>query len=258
MDKKELRSMTKNRGLMLGLGLVALLGLSASEARAATMTLTVTASTGTFTFTGTATGVSPNLTVLNADLAGTGYSFTALGGSSNNGFATTNAFVADSGTLQRAGGTGGTLTITVTEDGFTAPASGAGNTMQSTQGATFTNTTTTSSQSDVGNFNDLPGGSVNQSLPTAPSTLFGTTSASQSASASSGLPTYMTPFTLTSTTTINMGAASSSSPGNDVFTSTTSVSATVVPEPASLVMMVTGMPLPLVVMGLLRRRRGTA
>jgi len=251
--------MMKNRGLMLGLGLVALLGLSASEARAATMTLTVTASTGTFTFTGTATGVSPNLTILNGDLVGTGYSFTALGGSSNNGFATTNAFIADSGTLQfTAGGTGGPLIITVTEDGFTAPASGAGNTMQSTQGATFTNTTATSSQSDVGNFSDLPGGSVNQSLPTAPPTLFGTTSASQSASATSGLPTYMTPFTLTSTTTINMGAASSSSPGNDVFTSTTSVSATVIPEPASLVMMMTGMPLPLVVMGLLRRRRGTA
>jgi hypothetical protein len=33
---------------------------------------------------------------------------------------------------------------------------------------------------------------------------------------------------------------------------------TSIPEPASLVMMLTGMPLPLVVLGLLRRRRAAA
>jgi hypothetical protein len=249
--------MMKHRGLILALGLTALLGLSARESRAANMQLLVIYGGSTFTFTGTQNAVTPSLTVLNGDLAGSGYSFTGIGGSSNNGFATTNAFVADSGTLQvTAGGTGGPLTIIVTETGFTAPASGTGNTMLSTQGATFTNTTTASSQMDVGNFMD--NGSVNQSLPTSPSTLFGTTPASQSASATAGLPAYAIPFTLTSTTMINMGAASSSSPGNDVFTSTTSVQATVVPEPASLILTLTGMPLPLVVMGLLRRRRAAA
>ena len=221
------------------------------------MSLEVIYGGSTFTFTGTQNAVSPSLTVLNGDLAGSGYSFTGIGGSSNNGFATTNAFVADSGTLTfTAGGTGGPLTIIVTEGGFTAPASGFGNNMMSTQGATFTNTTTTSSQSDVGNFTD--NGVVNQNLPTSPSTLVATTPASQSASASSGLPPYVTPFTLTSTTTINLSAASSASPGNDVFTSTTSVSAQAVPEPASVILMLTGMPLPLVVMGLLRRRRAAA
>lgn len=250
--------MMKHRGLILALGLTALLGLSARESRAANMTLTVVYNGTTFTpFTGTMNAVTPSLTVLNGDLAGSGYSFTGIGGSSNNGFATSNAFVADSGTLQfTAGGTGGTLTIIVSETGFTAPASGTGNTMMSTQGATFTNTTAASSQSDVGNFMDS--GAVNQNLPTSPSTLFGTTMASQSSSATAGLPAYAIPFTLTSTTTINMGAASSSSPGNDVFTSTTSVQSTVVPEPASLILTLTGMPLPLVVMGLLRRRRAAA
>jgi hypothetical protein len=247
--------MMKHRGLILALGLTALLGLSARETRAANMTLDVIYGGSTFQFTGGANAVTANLTVLNGDLAGSGYSFTSLGGSSNNGFATTNAFVADSGTLQfSAGGTGGPLTIIVTEGGFTAPASGASNTMKSTQGATFTNTTSSTSQSDVGNFND--GHAVDQSLPTSPMTLFGTTSNSQSASNSSGLPTYVVPFTLTTTTTISMGAVSS--PASDVFTSTTSVSAPIVPEPSSLILTLTGMPLPLVVMGLLRRRRAAA
>jgi hypothetical protein len=35
-------------------------------------------------------------------------------------------------------------------------------------------------------------------------------------------------------------------------------STTVIPEPASLILMLTGMPLPLVVMGLIRRRRAAA
>ena len=134
------------------------------------MTLEVIYGGCTFTFTGTQTAVSPSLTVLNGDLAGSGYSFTGIGGSSNNGFATTNAFVADSGTLTfTSGGTGGPLTIIVTEGGFTAPASGASNTLMSTQGATFTGTTAASSQSDVGNFTDS--GAVNQNLPTSPPTL---------------------------------------------------------------------------------------
>jgi len=249
--------MMKHRGLLLALGLTALLGLSARETRAANMTLEVIYGGSTFTFTGTQNAVSPSLTVLNGDLVGSGYTFTGIGGSSNNGFSTSSAFVTDSGTLQfTSGGTNGPLTIVVTQGGFTAPASGASNTMMSTQGATFTGTTAASSQSDVGNFTDS--GAVNQNLPTSPSTLFGTTSMSQIANATAGLPAYAIPFTLTTTTTINLTAASSASPGNDVFTSTVQVMAQVVPEPASMIMMLTGMPLPLVVMGLLRRRRAAA
>jgi hypothetical protein len=39
---------------------------------------------------------------------------------------------------------------------------------------------------------------------------------------------------------------------------TNKVTVTGIPEPASVVMMLTGMPLPLVVLGLLRRRRAAA
>jgi hypothetical protein len=248
--------MMKHRGLILALGLTALLGLSARESRAANMTLEVIYGGTTYITTGSATAVTANLTVLNGDLAGSGYTFSGLSGSSNNTTATSNAFVNDSGTLNFApGGAGGTLTIIVSESGFTAPASGTGNSLSSSQGATYANTTASSSQSDVGNFNDGKG--VNKSLPTVAPTLFGTTTMSQIGNATTSLPAYATPFTLTTTTTISLGASSSST-ASDVFTSQTLISSNPVPEPASLIMMLTGMPLPLVVVGLLRRRRAAA
>jgi len=85
--------MMKNRRLLLALGLTALLGLSARETHAETMSLSVIYGGSTFSFSGSQTGVTADLTVLNGDLAGSGYSFTNLGGSSNNGSATTRAFV---------------------------------------------------------------------------------------------------------------------------------------------------------------------
>ena len=52
--------------------------------------------------------------------------------------------------------------------------------------------------------------------------------------------------------TINLTA------GSNQFSVAARFNANAVPEPASIIMMLTGMPLPLVVMGLLRRRRAAA
>jgi hypothetical protein len=95
-------------------------------------------------------------------------------------------------------------------------------------------------------------------LATVPPTLLGNTPIAQDGTAMAGLPPYGLPFQLTNTTTIVLDSLSTDPafPGNDVFTGTTSVLA--IPEPASLIMMVTGMPVSLVVMGLFRRRRGAA
>jgi hypothetical protein len=237
----------------LGLGLAALIGLSAPEARAATMTMNVIFGGSTFSFTGTATSVAPSLTVINGDLAGSGYSFSSLGGSSNNVGTPALAFVSESFDLDRTGGTGGPLVIQVTEGGFTDPASATGNSWMVNHTATFTGDTATSSQTNVGNFTDS--GAVNVNLSPVPSPLFGTTSAAQSGTATHALSPYAIPFTLTTTTTINLAQVGTSD-ANDVGTSTVSVAG--VPEPASLILMLTGMPLPLVVMGLLRRRRRAA
>jgi hypothetical protein len=262
MEKKELQSMKKHRGLFLSLGLAALLSLSARQASAETMSLTVFLNgVNIYSTVGGPQSVTADTDptgALNTALLGTGYSFSSLSGQSNlPGDSVVGAFVSDSGNVSfAAGGTGGTLMIVVTEDGFMAPASGAGNQLLSNQTATFTGTTGASSQSYVGNFNDHAG--VNQDLATVPPTLFGNTPIAQDASAMAGLPPYALPFQLTNTTTIVLDSLSTdpSFPGNDVFTGTTSVLA--IPEPASLIMMATGMPVSLVVMGLRRRRRRAA
>jgi hypothetical protein len=270
MEKKEQYSMKKQRGLFLGLGLAMLLGLSARESRAETLTLSVFmngSSTPIFSQTGTAQSVSltpTQLNNLNSALNGTGYSFTGLSGASNwtSPANASMAFVTDNGNVSytgAAGSTGGTLTIVVTESGFGAPASGAGNQLLVNQASGFSGASANSSQTYTGNFTDS--GSVNMNLATNPLTL--TPASATIATGTAPLGAYVTPFTLTNTTTIALGIPGNATtpipPANDVFSGSTTVSAgAVVPEPASLVMMVTGMPLPLVVMGLLRRRRAAA
>jgi len=254
--------MKKHRGQFWALGLAALLGLAATEVQAASMSLTVYLDgTAIYNKVGTQTGVTADTSdtgPLNTALAGTGYSFTGLSGSSNNPGTSSSVggFISDAGNVSfTSGGTGGLLTIVVTEDGFTAPASGLGNSLQSNSTATFTGTTGASNQTYDSTFTDSASPPLTATAPTI--TFLGNTSNAQSDTTSAPLGTYVVPYTLTSTTNIKLDAAGSSSPGNDVFTGTTSVLGAV-PEPASLIMMVTGMPLPLVVMGLLRRRRAAA
>jgi len=246
--------MKTHRGLFLSLGLLALLGVSAREVKAETMQLTVLLNgTQIYDTLGGPTGVAAT-GALNTALLGTGYSFTNLGGSSNFTGSTgdTFAFVADSGTLTRSGGTGGELTIIVTEGGWMSPTSSTATMFQTNQGATFSGATGGSNKTYVGSLNGISQG-------TTPPTLFGTTSVAQSATMTTPLApgAYSIPFTLTNTTTMTLDQASSGSKASNVFTGTTSITGAV-PEPASLIMMVAGMPLPLVVMGLLRRRRAAA
>jgi hypothetical protein len=268
MEEKELDSMMKHRGLFLGLGLAALLGLSAREVSAAPMSLTVELNgTSIYSVGGSNTAVTANVGNLNTLLNGTGYSFSSLSGSSNypgDTNPTVGGYVSNSGNLTFApGGTGGTLTIIVNETGFQEPASGAGEVLVGAATANYSGAAAGSAspltptyQQFMGTFVDAVPSTVN--TPTITQVANGTASDDHSGSASAPLPLYVTPYSLTNTTTINLtSAAPGNSSSNDVFTGKTSV-VTMVPEPASLVMMVTGMPLPLVVMGLLRRRRAAA
>jgi hypothetical protein len=77
-----------------------------------------------------------------------------------------------------------------------------------------------------------------------------------SATSSTGFSPFLIPYTLTSMTVLNVDPATAAG-GSVGFTNKVTVT-NVIPEPASLVMMLTGMPLPLVVLGLLRRRRAAA
>jgi hypothetical protein len=70
------------------------------------------------------------------------------------------------------------------------------------------------------------------------------------------LPGYTTPYTLFAQATILISGNDKPSNASDAAQGTATVTA--VPEPASLVMLLTGMPVPLVVLGMLRRRKAMA
>jgi hypothetical protein len=250
--------MMKHRGLFLGLGLVALFSLSAREVNAAPMTLVVELNNVVvFSINGSADNqaVTANTTNLNNAMGTSGYVWSGLSGSSNfPGDNTVGGFVTTNGNVSFQGGTGGTLTIIVFESGFTGPASGAGNDLQSTSAATITGADSSSLHQETGTFTD----SASNSVSLVNQQFNGGTSAAQSDTQSTGLNPWVGSYTLMNTTVLNLATGSANSPSNNVFTATTSVLPAGVPEPASLIMMVTGMPLPLVVMGLLRRRRAAA
>jgi hypothetical protein len=253
--------MSRLRGLFFSLGLAAMASLMAGEARSETLTLSVFAGTDTsapalYSTVGGATLVTADTTILNGALAGAGfgaYSFGVLGGNSNNPGSTTigvGAFILTTGSLiVTAGGSGeGTpITVVLTEGGFTLPTNGPS--VSDTATANIGGASS-ASQSSTGIFMDATGATVN--TPT------GLLTSSGSTTTTSPLGAYMTPFTLTSVTTLSLTSQSRNPliPGANGFTQLVSVQA--IPEPASLVMMLTGMPLPLVVLGLLRRRRAAA
>jgi hypothetical protein len=252
--------MSRLRGLFFCLGLAAMTGLMAGETRAETLTLSVFAGTDTtapaiYSIAGNQTAVTADTGILNGNLAAAGfgaYSFTNLGGSSNNPGSTLlgdlgGAFILTSGNLVvTPGGSGESTPISVvlTEDGFVLPS--ASSSLVETGTANIAGAT--GSLDSSGTLTDATGASTPVSITTL------TTSGIQTASVNPG--TYVTPFALTTQTTLVLDSASSLN-GSNGFSQKLQV-ASAIPEPASLVMMLTGMPLPLVVMGLLRRRRAAA
>jgi hypothetical protein len=270
MEKKELQRMMKHRGLFWSLGLIAALAMSAREANASPMSLTVYVDGGVvYSTSGDDTSVTADTVALNSALNGTAYSFTGLSGASN--FPGTSGpvggFISVAGNISYDPAIGGTDTIKIvfSEGGFTSPSAAPGNQLVSTATANYSGTSPGTAsplgptyQTYDGAFADSSSPQVTATTPTITLLSTGGAADNHTDASSSPLGQYVTTYTLTGTLNINMNA-SSASPSNNVFTAKTSVlPALVTPEPASLVMMVTGMPLPLVVMGLLRRRRAAA
>jgi hypothetical protein len=233
----------------------------ANEARAASLTLTVlSGSTTIYTTTGGATKVTADINALNAALVGAGlggYTFSSLGGSSNNPGTSGPAggYIITGGTLDvttGGAGAGTPLKIVLTEGGFTSPSSGALESLSDTATSNYAGVVAGSTQTNVGNFVDSS--VVNMSTPPITHTFAG--KPGFSTTSLMGLPSYVTAYTLTSTMTVSLTADPSGTKGSDGFTDQVTVSS--IPEPASLVLMLTGMPLPLVVLGLLRRHRAAA
>jgi hypothetical protein len=278
--------MLKLRRLLSSLALSAVVGLMASECRAETisMTVSVTGAAAPLVLDGLA-GVTPGatsynvsgnagpgnypgtgaFTAINAYLAanGSAYQLTALAGQSNFPGSPLPASLSLTGDIH-AVATGGSnlgLTITETESGFTNPPPGSV--------ATLTSST-------VGNFNNQPAGGGHDShsllnaiaTPTSGhfSTGIGPNPGELTPPSSVPIPSVPTLYTLTNV--ITWGATGGTPPLGKPATGAADITETsfgvvaavgTVPEPASLVVFLTGMPLPLaVVFGLMRRRRGAA
>jgi hypothetical protein len=260
MEKKELHNMKKHRGLCLGLGLAALLALSTTEASAGPITLVLTYSGGSTTIvsggpgsqTGsTANNFTANTATVNGDIGSTGLTFSGIQGLSNNPGAASGATLNLSGGVSYSGTGTGTITITLYQTGFTIP-SGPG-TLVSSSGANYNSAmgSTQMSYSALNNAATYVG-----ATPTPTSMYTATTSGVQALSNGTGTSVGVTAnpagYTLVDTTTITLKGAGAVDGFSD------NAKFTAVPEPASIIMMLTGMPLPLVVMGLLRRRRVAA
>jgi hypothetical protein len=244
--------MSKTRRLLLAVCLAAVLGLSASEARAGNVTLTLTwagGTTGPIDFTSpfaqlgsTADLLTIDTSVLNAFIGGNGsdFMFSELGASSNNPGDPTGSVLRETGTGVLSG-TGGdqNISIVASQDGFMQP-SGAG-TLTSQSTANFSGT-------EVGS--QMSNGSLD-SKSTAfamygPPGGFGVESTGAVGNAAG--------YTLIASTAMDLtgSAIGASDQMSNRVMFVNSVSA---PEPTSLVMLAVGMPLSLVVLRRVRRRR---
>lgn len=248
------------------LGLAALCGLLASEARAAaTISMTITLGGGTvinvdtFRTGGSATNYGiVNLTNLNQALAnaGSAYQFTGFGGGSNN------AGTSSQGQLSLTGGieilstntnTDFGLTIKETEGSFTAP-SGKSGTLQSASSATFANqaagpgqTATSAYESVTTNPYSVNSGGVNDTSGEGNKT-------------SANIPAWVTPYTMSNSLSFSLvqqtGLDVTDQYGLTATVSTLTIAS--VPEPSSVVLMLSSMPVGIGLVHYLRRRRRAA
>jgi len=177
--------------------------------------------------------------------------------------------ITDGGTATIVGFNGGHLgdqyqiTIVESHDSFFAPP-GTKATLTQSEAGTYSFTTAGGTQTfqswfDPTNTLRLQAGSTpGQQNIAIPMVLSGTQSANQNNPNSVLISPYnpAAGYAITSKLVITMtGNGSASNNSTDVFSNTTTLTASSIPEPASMVLFLTGMPLPLVVLGLLRRRR---
>jgi hypothetical protein len=246
--------MRRLRGSLYGLALMALTGLMANRAEAGSIMLSVDLG-GTVIF-GPVASVSPDISVtlstadlasLNGDLAsaGSAYRFTQLSANSNfdggaTGFLQINAQIA----VGAIGNTTTSLSIDATQGGFLSPLGPNGTILNAVGGSNSNNAT--GGLTYTGDFQNT------LSTP-VPITLTGDLGRFSNGNGPTSIGTVPSGYSLSSHLIVNMGDVPTSTLG---VTGTTTVTA--VPEPASVVMLLTGLPMPLVFMGLLRRRKAKA
>jgi len=245
-------------GIACGLSVLA---LTAAEARAASLTLTITESAGGASVSildNTALDSDPTVGVINVLTTSlnpllANYSFTALGATSNAPGNSTQAALTQNGTAQLiAGGGGGSVSITASDVDFNLP-SGPGGFLRSSASDTYTNSPTGNSHAFTSWFN--PTNTINATdVPSPTVTLLAVNPPNPNSHSGDAAPTPVsltTPYGLTSTALITLTGGSSTQPSQIQYTGSTTISA--IPEPASLALMLTAVPVTL--FGALRRRK---
>jgi len=147
------------------------------------------------------------------------------------------------------------LTLIETEGGFTSP-TGLTSNLTSASAGTFTNqpllVTGYTASSDLN-------GTFTPSYGVAPTTPTNPSGGNGASSLATGAIPGPTGYELSNTLSFSLVKPAAGAPDVvDSFGVSAVVKANVIPEPASLVTMLAGMPLPLLVLALLRRRRAVA
>jgi len=261
--------MEKLRRCLFAFAVSAFVGLMAAQAQAETITMTIVANGTTIVISGppgtpaalvtssSSDSLQINIANLNTALAGAGshYQFSELGVTSNWPGQTgpTGAFLTTGGTIFLAAGAtpdATPLTIRVTEDGFQAPV-GSNGILTVTANANFAGAPAGSTQTSAGSYNAV---TLNSPLPTGTLISTGVTTNNPRAMETTSIGSTTTGFSLDNNLAFNL-LANPTSVSKDTFGVTAQVNASAVPEPASVVLMLTSLPLPLVVVGWMRRRR---
>jgi len=269
--------MQRHQARFLILALGAWIGLAVGEAKAGyiiTMSITDDTTSTTTVFNvakGSANDVT-SPTITNAaniitvggafNSSATGLNLTGVNSNTNNP-GTTDATISIGGTASVVSGVSTsddkfTVVITTSQTSFTSPTGAHGSLSDSTS-STISSTTGAAgdmqkiqSWYNAANTNAAAGVStagVSYGLPATTSSL--SLSSPTEATSVSVAPT---PYSLVDRITIVITGNSSDPNAKDVFGGTTTLTASAIPEPASIIMMLTGMPLAIVGMVLRRRR----
>lgn len=212
------------------------------------------------------TNLSPNSITadgafLTASSAASGITFTSLSATTASGTAATSLQAAATFDFNTGVTDHYLVTILTTHDTFTLPPAAGTTLLVQSTGGTYSFTTAGNTQTSQSWYS--PTNTANSTAPPGtPSTVIPIPATGGSnASASSGtvgtmISPYVIPYALTNRMIVDITGQGFAN--NSVVSANSSTTLASVPEPASVVVLLTGMPLPLVVVGLLRRRRRAA
>jgi hypothetical protein len=251
---------------------VLLASIGASEVKAAdtyqiavtivdTTTNTTTAFAPILSTSALNTSVNPDQIVVSAafNTSATGVSITGLQSTTTSNAAFTQLGIQATATVQGASTDSYTVTIVTSHDQYNLPVGPAAMLGQSQSGTyTFTNAGNTQAFNSWYN----PGSALGVTTGPNPGTQTINIPAAGQFPNSASSPTatttfspFLQPYTLTNRIILNIKGNGNVVTPNSIASFQGSTTIMAVPEPASLVMFLTGLPMPLMVLGMLRRRK---